>query len=104
MPLLSADGKMLAVSTAGVVGDDEGKHADQGGGLVVYECLEAMFEWSQDPNLKMYAPKVHPRRFATAVPAALPPPRASPAPHPRSRCPGARCCTRRATCGRRSTS
>lgn len=53
----SADGKMLAVSTNGVVGDDEQKHPDIGGVFIVYECLDAMFEWSEDPNEKMYSPQ-----------------------------------------------
>ena len=49
----NGDGTMLAVSTAGVVDDEERTHPDVGGSLIVYQCVDEMFTPSSD---KMFNP------------------------------------------------
>ena len=53
----SDDGEMMAVSTHGVVDDDHRTHADVGGGLIVYQCEDKMFEASDDPAEKEFPAK-----------------------------------------------
>jgi WD40 repeat protein len=53
----SDDGTMMAVSTNGIVGDENREHADLGGCLIVYKCEDAMFEMSDDPALKEFPAK-----------------------------------------------
>ena len=48
---------MMAVSTHGVVDDDHRTHADVGGGLIVYQCEDKMFEASDDPAEKEFPAK-----------------------------------------------